>query len=413
MGKRVVVTGLGLLTPVGNDIEHFWENIVAGRSSIGPITKFDTTGLPTTIGGEVRDFDPLRYMDKKTAKHNDLFILYAIAATMDAVRDAGLDLQKEDRRRIGLYLGTGFGGVHTFEEQHTLFLEKDVGRLTPYLAPMIIANMASGQTSILLDIQGPNSAEVAACATSAICIGDGAKWIQEGEADVMLCGGSEASMTRFAFGAFSKLHALSTNNDDPQRASRPFDKNRDGFVMSEGAAVLVLEELDHALARGAHIYCELIGYGLTGDAYHMVEPNPSGEPAANAMRMAMRRAGVRPEEIDYINAHGTSTYLNDLSETRSIKLALGDAAYHVAISSTKAVTGHLLGAAGSVEAAVCALAIHHQIAPPTAHLETPDPECDLDYIPNQPREMPIRVALSNSFGFGGHNTCLAFSAFMS
>ena len=409
MHRRVVITGLGAVTPLGIGVEPFWEALIAGRSGIGPIRSFDASQYTTTFAGEVTDFDPLQFMEAKDAKRMDRYCQMAVAASRMAVEDAGLDIGARSER-VGVFIGTGIGGTATWEKQHRVLMEKGPNRVSPFFIPMLISDMASGQVSILFGARGPNLAIVSACASSQHAIGEACEMIRRGDADAMIAGGSEAAVTPMGLAGFCAMKALSTRNDDPQRASRPFDKQRDGFVMAEGAGVVVVEAAELARERGARAYCEIIGYGLTADAYHVTAPAPGGEGGSRAMAAAIRRAGIEPGAIDYINAHGTSTELNDRLETEGIKACLGDAAYRVAVSSTKSMTGHLLGAAGGVEAIVCALAIARGVIPPTINYEEPDPDCDLDYVPNVARRAPVTVAMSNSFGFGGHNAVLVFRA---
>jgi 3-oxoacyl-[acyl-carrier-protein] synthase II len=411
MKHRVVITGLGVVSPIGNDINTFWNNLIAGTSGVGPITSFDASEFPTRIAAEVKDFDPLNYIDKKEARRTDRFIQFAIAASKMALAHAGIDMAKEDPTRVGVYIGSGIGGLNTLEEQHRTLLERGPKRVSPFFIPMMIANMASGQVSISIGAKGPNSSAVSACATGTHSIGDAFKILQRGDADVMIAGGTESTISPLAFAGFSSMGALSRRNDEPQKASRPFDAERDGFVMGEGSGVLVMETLEHALKRGADIIAEVVGYGMTGDAYHLTSPAPEGEGAKRSMMMAMRDAGLKPEDIDYINAHGTSTDLNDKFETMAIKSAFGEHAYKLAISSNKSMIGHLLGAAGGVEAVATALTLKHQIIPPTINYEHPDPECDLDYVPNEARKAVVRAALSNSLGFGGHNATIALKRY--
>jgi 3-oxoacyl-[acyl-carrier-protein] synthase II len=411
MKHRVVITGLGVVSPIGNDINTFWNNLIAGTSGVGPITSFDASEFPTRIAAEVKDFDPLNYIDKKEARRTDRFIQFAIAASKMALAHAGIDMAKEDPTRVGVYIGSGIGGLNTLEEQHRTLLERGPKRVSPFFIPMMIANMASGQVSISIGAKGPNSSAVSACATGTHSIGDAFKILQRGDADVMIAGGTESTISPLAFAGFSSMGALSRRNDEPQKASRPFDAERDGFVMGEGSGVLVMETLEHALKRGANIIAEVVGYGMTGDAYHLTSPAPEGEGAKRSMMMAMRDAGLKPEDIDYINAHGTSTDLNDKFETMAIKSAFGEHAYKLAISSNKSMIGHLLGAAGGVEAVATALTLKHQIIPPTINYEHPDPECDLDYVPNEARKAVVRAALSNSLGFGGHNATIALKRY--
>ncbi len=409
--RRVVITGLGVITPIGNDKEIFWENLINGKSGVDYITHFDTQNFPSKIGAEVKNFNPLDFLSPKEAKRTDKFIQFAVAAAKLAVKDADLDLDKVDRNKVGVVVGSGIGGIETIEREHTTLLQKGPSRVSPFLIPMLIVNMAPGQISMHLGIKGPNSCVATACSTGSHAIGDAFKIIQRGDAEIMLSGGTETALTPLGFGGFCAMKALSTRNDEPQKASRPFDKLRDGFVMGEGAGVIVLENLEHARKRNAHIYAEICGYGLTGDAYHMTAPDPEGKGAARCMAMALEDAGFSIEKVDYINAHGTSTPLNDKFETLSIKTIFGEYAYKLAVSSTKSMTGHLLGAAGGVEAAICALVLERDIIPPTINYEYPDPDCDLDYVPNQARKLKVNVAVSNSLGFGGHNASLVFKKF--
>jgi len=415
--KRVVITGLGVVTPVGNTVPEFWKSLLEGRSGVKRIQCFDPSNFSSQIAAEVLDFDPSKYFNPKEIRKTDRFVQFAIAAAKEAVVDSKLDLDKEDRARIGVIAGSGIGGLHTVEGEHTRYIErgpeKGPGRISPFLIPNIIVNMAAGQISIYFKVKGPNIAVVSACATGNHAIGTAYHLIQKGEGDVMIAGGSEAAITVMGFGGFCALRALSTRNDEPARASRPFDKERDGFVMGEGAGIVILEELEHALKRNAPIYCEVVGYSMNGDAYHMTAPDPKGEGAMKCMQLCLEKARVKPEEVDYINAHGTSTFYNDKIETLAIKNVFGDHAKVLAVSSTKSVTAHLLGAAGGVETIACALAIKEGIAPPTINLENPDPECDLDYVPNKPRKMNIDIAMSNSLGFGGHNATLLFKKYTS
>jgi 3-oxoacyl-[acyl-carrier-protein] synthase II len=404
--RRVVISGIGIHSPVGLGLENNWQNIVAGNSGISSIDNFDTTGMPASIAGQILDFDPENWIDKKSCRKMDRFIQLGMAAGLDAMADAGLEITDDNAHRVGVHIGAGIGGLTTIEIQTNTFFEKGPRRISPFYIPSSIINMISGNLSIALGAKGPNLAIVTACATGTHSIGDAARLIEYGDADVMLAGGAEGSITRTAMAGFGNAKTLSTRNDDPQAASRPWDMGRDGFVMGEGAAVMVLEEYEHARKRGAQIYAELAGFGLSGDAYHMTSPVPDGAGAARCMENAMRNAGVNPQQVDYINAHGTSTPLGDVAETKAIKLALGDHASTVAVSSTKSMTGHLLGAAGAIEAVYATLAIKHQIAPPTINLQNPDPECDLDYVPGVARDMKIDVAMSNSFGFGGTNGTL-------
>ena len=404
--RRVVVTGVGAVTPVGNTAEEFWAALIQGKSGIGPVTRFDASPLPTRIAGELKGFDPLRYIDKKDDRKLDPFLKYAIACAAMAVEDAGLNVERVDRTRFGVLVGSGIGGITTLLETHKVLLEKGPDRVSPFFIPMLIINMASGLISMRFGARGPNSSVVTACATGNHAIGDAMRIIQRNDADVMIAGGSEAIILPLTFAGFCQMKAMSTRNDDPGRASRPFDATRDGFVCGEGGGLLVLESLDHALARDARIYAEVVGYGMTGDAHHMTAPDPEADGASRAMSLALRDAGVEPSSVGYINAHGTSTLYNDKSETMAIKRVFGDHARKLAVSSTKSMTGHLLGAAGGIEAIATAFAIHHGILPPTINYETPDPDCDLDYVPNQARKQDVEIALSNAFGFGGTNATL-------
>ena len=404
--RRVVITGVGAVTPVGTTAEEFWAALIQGKSGIGPITRFDASPLPTKIAGELKGFDPLRYMDKKDDRKFDPFLKYAIACAAMAVEDAGLNVEKVDRTRFGVLVGSGIGGITTLLETHKTLLEKGPDRVSPFFIPMLIVNMASGLISMRFGAKGPNSSIVTACATGNHAIGDAMKIIQRNDADVMIAGGSEAIILPLTFAGFCQMKAMSTRNDDPARASRPFDAARDGFVCGEGGGLLVLESLEHALGRDARIYAEVVGYGMTGDAYHMTAPDPEADGAARAMTLAMKDAEVEPSAVGYINAHGTSTPYNDKSETMAIKRVFGEHARKLAVSSTKSMTGHLIGAAGGIEAIATALAIHHGILPPTINYETPDPDCDLDYVPNQARKQDVEVALSNAFGFGGTNATI-------
>jgi 3-oxoacyl-[acyl-carrier-protein] synthase II len=409
--KRVVVTGLGVVAPNGVGTETFWENLVAGVTGIDRITRFDAKHHDSKIAGEVKGFDPLLYMEKKEVKKMDLFIHYALASATMAIDDARLKCEESERSRIGALIGTGMGGVPALEESHNVLLEKGPGRISPFFIPSIITNLASGWIAMRYGFRGPNSCVSTACATGNHAIGDSLELIKRGAADVMIAGGSEAVITPLTIGGFSAMKALSTRNDEPHRASRPFDKGRDGFVMGEGAGVLVLEELQHALRRGAKIYAELVGYGMSADAYHMTAPEPEGLGAIASMRLALEAASLRPQDVDYINAHGTSTPVGDAAETKAIKQVFGDHAYRLAVSSVKSMTGHLLGAAGGVESLATALTLYHGIIPPTINYDEPDPGCDLDYVPNKARQAEVRVALSNSFGFGGTNATLVFKQY--
>ncbi|BCV21013.1 beta-ketoacyl-ACP synthase II [Moorella sp. Hama-1] len=403
MQKRVVITGLAAISPVGTGKEKFWQALLNGQSGIGPITRFDAAAMPVRFAGEVRDFDPGHFFDRKEARRMDRFTQYAVAGARMAVEDAGLDLEKEDRDRIGVVFATGIGGMETFEDQTGVLLEKGPNRVSPFFVPMMIANMAAGQISINLGARGINFTVVNACASGTNAVGEAFRVLQRGDAEVVITGGSEASVTPLTVAGFAAMKALSMRNDDPTRASRPFDRGRDGFVLGEGAGVLVLETLEHARARGARIYAEVVGYGCTADAYHITAPAPDGSAAARAMALALADAGLKPGDIAYINAHGTSTELNDRQETLAIKNVFGTDASRVAISSTKSMTGHLLGAAGAIELVVTALVIATGVIPPTINYEEPDPDCDLDYVPNKARERQVTAAMSNSFGFGGHN----------
>jgi len=405
--RRVVVTGMGLVTPLGTGLEKTWKALCAGKSGIGRITRFDPTDYPCQIAGEVPDFDPAAFIEKKEIKKMDTFIHYAVGASQMAVDDAGLKVTEENAERVGVYIGAGIGGLPAIEHYHKILLEKGADRVSPFFIPMVIINLASGQVAIRLGARGPNSCAVTACATGNHCIGDAFRLIQRGDADVMLAGGTEATITPLAVAGFSAARALSRRNDDPTRASRPFDRDRDGFVLGEGAGVLVLEALETARQRGARIYGEVVGYAMTSDAYHITAPPEGGEGAVRCMELAIKDAGVSKDEIGYINAHATST-IADKVETQAIKRVFGERAYRIPVSSTKSMTGHLLGAAGGVEAVFSVLAIHRGVVPPTINLEHPDPECDLDYVPERAREATVKVVLSNSFGFGGVNACLLF-----
>lgn len=407
MARRVVVTGMGVVTALGHDVQTFWSNLLAGKSGVSLIDCFDVSDYPTKIAASIKDFNPEDYFERRDVKRMDRFVQFAGAASLMALKDADLRIgENVDADLAGVYIGSGIGGLSTWEEQHTILMEKGPKRISPFFIPMMIANMGSGQVSILTGAKGPNSTAVTACATGTNAIGDSFRLIQRGDAEVMICGGAEATVTPMGVGGFCALRAMSTRNDEPERASRPFDKDRDGFVMGEGAGILILEELEHAIARGAHIYAEVAGYGMSSDAHHMTDPSPGGEGAARCMKKAVKDAGIAPEEVGYINAHGTSTGVGDIAETQGIKAAFGEAAYRIPVSSTKSMTGHMLGAAGGVEAVICALAVRDGKLPPTINLENPDPECDLDYVPNEYREADIRYALSNSFGFGGHNATI-------
>jgi 3-oxoacyl-[acyl-carrier-protein] synthase II len=405
--RRVVVTGIGLVTPLGIGLEKTWKALCAGESGIARITRFDPTDYPTQIAGEVKDFDPAAFIEKKEIKKMDLFIHFAVGAAQLAAEDAGLKVTSENAERVGVYIGSGIGGLSSIETYHKVLQDKGPDRVSPFFIPMTIINLASGQVAIRLGARGPNSCAVTACATGNNCIGDAFRLIQRGDADVMVAGGAEAAVTPLGVAGFGAARALSRRNDEPTRASRPFDRDRDGFVLGEGAGVLVLEELEVAMRRGARIYAEIVGYGMTADAYHITAPPDNGEGAVRCMELAIRDAGVAKEDIGYINAHGTSTFA-DKVETMAIKQVFGERAYRIPVSSTKSMTGHLLGAAGGIEAAFSVLAIHRSLLPPTINLEHPDPECDLDYVPGRARETSVHVVLSNSFGFGGVNACLLF-----
>ncbi len=409
--RRVVVTGMGCVTPLGIGVEESWKSCVEGRSGVGPITRFDAAGLKTQIAAEVKGFDPSPYVSRREVRKMDTFIQYAVVTARMALEDAGYEVPEEEAERVGVSIGAGLGGLPEIENQHKVLLESGPRRVSPFFIPMAIANLAPGYVAIQTGAKGPNLSIVTACATGAHSIGEAWHIIRRGDADVMLAGGVESTITPLAVAGFNAMRALSTRNDEPEKASRPFEKDRDGFVIGEGGAVLVLEDLEHARARGARILAELVGYGATCDAYHITAPDPEGDGAARCMEAALRSGGIAPDEIDYINAHGTSTPFNDYYETVAVKRVFGDHAKRLWISSTKSMTGHLLGAAGSVEAVFSVLAIRDQVAPPTINYETPDPDCDLDYVPNQAREGRIERVLSNSFGFGGTNASLVFGRF--
>ena len=412
MTRRIVVTGLGIVSPIGNTVKDFWDALLAGKSGVGPLTAFDPTPFTCHIAAEVKNFDASDYMSSKDLRRLDRFVKFGVVASKMAVSNSGLDLDKEDRDRIGVIVGSGIGGLHTIEREHAEYIkrgpEKGPSRITPFLIPMLIVNMASGQVSISLGVKGPNSAVATACASGNHAIGDAYRIIQRDEADIMIAGGAEGAITPMGFGGFCSLKAVSLRNNDPEKASRPFDKERDGFVMGEGSGIIVLEEFEHAKKRGADIYCELVGYGMSGDAYHITAPDPTGSGAKRCMEECLKSGKINLNEIDYINAHGTSTQLNDKIETLAIKNLFGEFSKKIAISSTKSMTGHMLGAAGGAEAIVCALAIKEGVIPPTTNYETPDPDCDLDYVPNQSRKKDTRTVISNSLGFGGHNATIAF-----
>lgn len=406
MKRRVVVTGMGVLTSLGSELEQFWGNLLEGKSGVSLIDAFDVSEYPTRIAAEIKDFDPVAYgIDKKESRRMDRFVQFAVAASLKAIEDSGLKIGENiPAERTGVMVGSGIGGLGTWEDQHRILLEKGPKRVSPFFIPMMIANMASGQVSMIAGAKGPNTTAVTACATGTHSIGDSFKIIQRGDADVMIAGGAESTIRPTGMAGFCSMRAMSTRNDEPEKASRPFDVGRDGFVMGEGSGVLILEELEHAVARGAKIYAEVIGYGMSGDAHHMTDPDPEG--AARCMVSALKDSGLEPAEIDYINAHGTSTPVGDASETTAIKKTFGEHAYKLAVSSTKSMTGHLLGAAGGVEAVILALTLKNGIIAPTINLDNQDPELDLDYVPNVPRQADVKVALSNSFGFGGHNASI-------
>lgn len=401
--RRVVVTGLGAITPIGNNVPDLWKNLSSGQSGIGPITHFDAAAYDCRIAGQIKDFCPTSIMDKKEARHTEPFVHYAMAASIEAMADANFDLAKTDLDRFGVLIGSGIGSLGIIEAQHKVLLDRGPGKLNPFLIPMLIVNEASGHVSMRFGLKGPNSCVATACATGNHAIGDAMRIIQYGDADVMICGGTEGAVVPMGIGGFCALKSLSTRNDEPQRASRPFDADRDGFVMGEGAGVVILEEFEHARKRGAKIYGEVAGFGMSGDAYHITAPDPSGDGCVRSMVASLKDAGLKPQDIEYINAHGTSTLLNDKIETLAIKKTFGDHARKVAISSTKSMMGHLLGAAGGVEFIVCCLAMKYRLVPPTINLEKKDPECDLDYCPNTARSQKIAAAMSNALGFGGHN----------
>ncbi|RLQ97201.1 beta-ketoacyl-ACP synthase II [Falsibacillus albus] len=408
--RRVVVTGIGAVSPLGNDAETTWKNALAGKSGVGPLTRLNPDDYPAKVAAEVKDFDIEQYLERKEARKMDRFTHYAVAASVMAVNDADLKITDDNADRIGVWIGSGIGGMETFEQQYETFQKRGYRRVSPFFVPMIIPDMAAGQVSIMLGAKGINSCTVTACATGTNSIGDAFKVIQRGDADVMVSGGAEAPITKMSVAGFCANTALSTN-PEPATASRPFDANRDGFVIGEGAGILILEELEHAVARGAKIYAEIVGYGSTGDAYHITAPAPGGEGGARAMKLAIEDGGLSPEDIGYINAHGTSTQYNDKYETMAIKEVFGDHANKLAVSSTKSMTGHLLGAAGGVEAIFTIMALKEGIMPPTINLESPDPECDLDYIPHEAREQQLNAAMSNSLGFGGHNATIVFKKY--
>ena len=410
--RRVVITGIGTVASLGHDIDTFWDNLVAGKCGVAPITQFDATDYDCKIAAEVSDFDPLpAFPNAKEIRRTDRFVQLGVYAGWKALLDSGMDLEKVDRDEIGVFIGSGIGGLKTTEEQHTILKDRGPDRVSPFMIPMLILNMASGMFSMYYNLRGPNVATCSACATSGHAIGEAWRNIKMGAANAIFAGGSEATVVTLGIGGFAKMRALSTRNDEPEKASRPFDKDRDGFVMGEGSAVIVLEELEHAKARGAKIYAELVGYGNTADAHHLTSPAPHGEGAVRCMKMALKSAGMTVADIDYVNAHGTSTPQGDIAETEAIKTVFGEDAKRIAVSSTKGATGHMLGAAGSIELAICAKAIQTETIPPTINLDNPDPECDLDYVPHTARKTPVRAALSNSFGFGGHNASLIVKKF--
>ncbi len=411
MSNRVVITGMGALTPLGIGIDKFWKGLLEGESGIDRVTLFDPEAFPTQIAGEVKDFNPTDFLDRKEARRMDRFTQFGVAGAKLAIQDADLDLEQEDLDRIAVVIGSGIGGMQTFEDQTKVMLNKGPNRVSPFFVPMMIANMAAGQIGISFGLRGPNITTVSACASSANAVGEAFELLKRGAADVAVTGGTEAPVTSLAFAGFCAMKAMSTRNDEPQKASRPFDSGRDGFVMGEGAGILVLETLDHAKERGAKIYAEVVGYGSTADAYHITAPDPVGKGAAKAMAVAIKNAGLAPEEVDYVNAHGTSTPLGDQGETMAIKTVFGEHAKNLLVSSSKSMTGHLLGAAGGIETIICALAIKDGMVPPTINYENPDADCDLNYVPNQAIKKSINVAMTNSFGFGGHNTTVVLKKF--
>lgn len=406
MKVRAVVTGLGVISPIGNSVEEAWGNMLAGKSGVGLVTRFDTANYTTKIAGEVRNFDPAAFIDKKELRRMDLAEQYALVASELAIRDSGLDLTQVDLERAGVVIGSGIGGITTFEQQHSTLVTSGPGRVSPFFIPMMIIDMCAGMVSMRFGFKGPNYATVSACASSAHAIADAFRCVQRGEADIMIAGGAEATITPTSMAGFCQARAMSTRNDEPEKASRPFDKGRDGFVMGEGSAILIIESLEHAQKRGARIYGEILGAGMTADAYHMTAPHPDGDGAGRAMKIAIRDAGLKPEQVSYINTHGTATDLGDIAETRAIKSVLGEHAYKTPCNSTKSLAGHLLGAAGAIELVACLKSIETGWLHPTINLDDPDPECDLDYVPNQKRKHDVAYAVSNSFGFGGHNVSL-------
>ncbi|HEY9894353.1 MAG TPA: beta-ketoacyl-ACP synthase II [Candidatus Sericytochromatia bacterium] len=409
--KRVVVTGLGAITPIGNTLTAYWDGLLSGQNGIGPITLFDASRHECRIAGEVKGFDPHAYMDRKEAKRMDRFAQFGVSASKQAIADAQFVINDLNAEQVGVLIGTGIGGLKVLEDQQEINLTKGPDRCSPFMIPMMIANMAAGLTAIHTGAKGPNSCSVTACAAGSNAIGDAFRFVQNGYAQAMICGGTEAAVTPLSVAGFAACKAMSTRNDDPAHASRPFDKSRDGFVLGEGSGILILEELEHALARGARIYAEIVGYGATCDAYHITSPVPGGEGAARAISLALKDANLTPDQVSYINAHGTSTPANDSTETAAMKKALGDHAYKITVSSTKSMTGHLLGGSGGIEAVAAVMAVANDRVPPTINLDTPDPDCDLDYVPHHSREQIVNVALSNSFGFGGHNVTLAFKKY--
>lgn len=413
MKHRAVITGMGVVTPLGKLLEEFWDNLMEGKSGIGLLTRFDVAGLPTIVAAEVKDFEPTDYIDKKESRRMDRFTQFAMAAAKLALQDSGLTLENVDKERVGTVIGCGIGGVTAFEDQKEVLMAKGSSRISPFFVPMLISNMAAGHISIAYGFQGSSTTVVTACASATNAIGEALRIIQRGEADIVVCGGTEASITKLAFAGFCSMKAMSTEKEHLEQACRPFDKRRSGFVMGEGAGVLVLESVEHAEARGARIYAELAGYGSTSDAHHITTPAPGGAGAIRSMRLALNDAGVNADEVDYINAHGTGTGPNDVTETEAIKTLFGSHASKLAISSTKSMTGHLMGAAGAIEAIICALAIDRSSIPPTTNYGEPDPECDLDYVPNHSRKQTVNVAMSNSLGFGGHNATIVLKKFTS
>lgn len=411
--QRVVVTGLGVVAPIGNTVPEYWDALLAGKNGIARITHFDASQHSSQIAGEVKGFDPHDYLERKQAKRMDRFSHFALAASVQAVKDADLEINDLNADQVGVMIGTGIGGIKVLEDQQEIYLNRGPGRCSPFMVPMMIANMAAGLTAIHFGAKGPNSCPVTACAAGSNAVGDAFRIIQRGDAQAMICGGTEAAITPLTVAGFASAKALCTGNDDPEHACRPFDRDRAGFIIGEGAGILILESLEHALARGAKIYGEIVGYGMTCDAYHITAPTPEGTGAAQAIALALKDANLEPEAVNYVNAHGTSTQANDVTETKALKKALGKAAYQVAISSTKSMTGHLLGGSGGIEAVATVMAVANDRVPATINLENPDPECDLDYVPNQSRRLTVNCALSNSFGFGGHNITLAFKKYSS